>query len=164
MFIIGTGRVLALIPPTYLYSGIFKAKAQAFAFAIDTASIALAPNSPLFSDLSRFIIIWSILFWFKAFSPSKAGYISSLMFFTAFNTPFPPYLFSPSLNSTASNIPVDAPDGTMAHPVYISPGIPKAFTVTSASTVGFPLESMTSLPFTFTIFKYLYIKTSHCVK
>ena len=38
-------------------------------------------------------------------------------FSTALLTPFPKYLdLSPSLNSTASKLPVDAPDGTNATP------------------------------------------------
>ena len=42
-----------------------------------------------------------------------------LTFSTAFKTPFPKYLdLSPSLNSTASKLPVDAPDGTIATPLY----------------------------------------------
>jgi hypothetical protein len=42
---------------------------------------------------------------------------------------------SPSLNSTASKAPVEAPDGTIALPTE-----PLSNT-TSTSTVGFPLES-----------------------
>ena len=45
------------------------------------------------------------------------------------------YASPPSLNSTASCSPVDAPDGTAARPI-----IPFSVT-TSTSTVGFPLES-----------------------
>lgn len=53
------------------------------------------------------------------------------------------YLFlSPSLSSRASYIPVEAPDGTAA--------LNTPFEVTtSASTVGFPLESRISLARTF---------------
>ncbi len=55
---------------------------------------------------------------------------------TAFNTPFPLYRdLSPSLNSTASNWPVDAPEGTAA-----TPTVPSSRT-TSTSTVGNALES-----------------------
>ncbi len=43
--------------------------------------------------------------------------IKSFIFFTAFSTPFPKNLFvSLSLNSCASNFPVDAPEGTDARP------------------------------------------------
>ena len=59
---------------------------------------------------------------------------------TAFKVPLPKYLvLSPSLSSTASCTPVDAPEGTIALPT-----IPFSV-VTSTSTVGFPLESKTSL-------------------
>ena len=65
---------------------------------------------------------------------------------TAFKQPFPKYLdLSPSLNSTASLSPVDAPDGTAALPIA-----PQA-KYTSTSTVGFPLESSISLPTIFAI-------------
>ena len=45
------------------------------------------------------------------------------------------YESPPSLNSTASFSPVDAPDGTDALPKLLSS------VITSTSTVGFPLES-----------------------
>lgn len=62
---------------------------------------------------------------------------------TAFLTPFPKNLFlSLSLSSNASCCPVDAPEGTLALPN--EPSSHK----TSTSTVGFPLESKISLPFT----------------
>ena len=68
------------------------------------------------------------------------------MLLTALVTPLPPYLLlSPSLSSTASFSPVEAPDGTAARPK-----LPSART-TSASTVGFPRESRISRPTTFTI-------------
>jgi len=58
---------------------------------------------------------------------------------TAFRTPLPPYrVLSPSRNSKASRLPVDAPEGTQA----------KALTpddsVISTSTVGLPRESKIS--------------------
>ncbi len=59
---------------------------------------------------------------------------------TAVNTPFPKYLFlSPSLSSTASNAPVEAPEGTPALPY------PLLSVHTSTSIVGFALESNISL-------------------
>ena len=62
---------------------------------------------------------------------------------TAFKTPFPIYLdLSPSLNSTASRSPVEAPLGTAALPI-----IPLSIS-TSTSTVGLPRESKISLPLT----------------
>jgi len=139
-FIIGTGRTLELIPPRYLYKGMPKDSAAARATAMDTARIALAPSFPLFSVPSRSIIILSISTWSKALSPTISLDIISFMFSTALRVPFPLYLFlSPSLSSRASNLPVDAPDGTIAIP--LAPEV----STTSASTVGFPLESRTSL-------------------
>ena len=65
--------------------------------------------------------------------------ISPFTFPTAFKTPLPIKRdLSPSRNSIASRAPVDAPDGTMARPVT-----PFSKVIT-ASTVGFPRESMTS--------------------
>ena len=54
---------------------------------------------------------------------------------------------SPSLNSRASNTPVEAPEGAVPRPIVPSTRY------TSASTVGFPLESRISLPTTFSISK-----------
>src|SRR5689334_15117612 len=60
---------------------------------------------------------------------------------TAFDTPLPIQRFlSPSRSSIASFSPVDAPDGTAAR------AFAPLSSVTSASTVGFPRESMTCLP------------------
>src|SRR5438094_9136941 len=62
---------------------------------------------------------------------------------TAFRTPFPWNRFmSPSRNSKASWIPVDAPEGTVPRPLLPS------LVQTSTSIVGFPLESRTCLAFT----------------
>ncbi len=72
--------------------------------------------------------------------PSKAGAITFSTFFTAFVTPFPPNRFDLlSRSSSASRVPVEAPEGTIARPTA-----PQE-TITSASTVGLPLESRTSL-------------------
>src|SRR5262245_34295770 len=54
---------------------------------------------------------------------------------TACSTPLPPYFGPPSLSSTASNAPVDAPLGTAALLC-----VPSSST-TSTSTVGLPRES-----------------------
>src|SRR5882724_10352657 len=60
---------------------------------------------------------------------------------TALSTPLPEYRFaSPSRNSTASREPVEAPVGTAARPTT-----PEC-SITSASTVGLPRESMISRP------------------
>ena len=72
----------------------------------------------------------------------------SLTFCTAVKTPFPRNLsLSPSLNSTASYIPVDAPDGTAALPI-----VPSSKYI-STSTVGKHLESSICLATTSTISK-----------
>ena len=86
-------------------------------------------------------------------SPHKSvSKISFSMKEIDFKTPFPLYLLgSLSLSSTASNLPVEAPDGTIPRA-----DIPES-KKTSASTVGFPLESNTSYPFMFTIVFIIYI-------
>src|SRR5437870_4280560 len=71
----------------------------------------------------------------------------SFTFATALVTPRPrKRSFSPSRSSHASCSPVLAPLGTMAVPV------PPPASVTTASTVGLPRESMTWRPWTRTIF------------
>src|SRR5689334_10910262 len=85
--------------------------------------------------------------WSRGSLPFKAGAITFAMFSIALRTPLPRYRpASPSRSSTASCSPVEAPLGTAAHPTVPSES------VTSASTVGFPLESSTSLPCTLSIF------------
>src|SRR5215218_1716192 len=76
--------------------------------------------------------------WSAASKPRRRGASSSSTFWTARATPFPPHAdASPSRSSTASNAPVEAPDGTAARP-----NAPDSRT-TSTSTVGFPRESST---------------------
>src|ERR1700676_1874068 len=73
--------------------------------------------------------------------------ISLLALATALSTPLPRYFdLSPSRSSRASCSPVDAPEGTAARP-----SAPPS-RITSASTVGFPRESMICLPCTRAIF------------
>ena len=82
-----------------------------------------------------------MVIWSSALKPTSASAMDSLTFCTAFNTPFPRKRFaSPSRSSTASNSPVDAPDGTAARPNAPSSKM------TSTSTVGLPRESITSRP------------------
>ena len=146
IFIIGKGNSLAFTPPKYLYRGCPKASAAALATARETPKIAFAPSLPLLGVPSNSIINLSIATWFKASIPKRASLISVFTLFTAFKTPFPRYLdLSSSLSSTASWLPVEAPDGTAALPLA-----PHSNT-TSTSTVGFPLESKISLPITSTI-------------
>ena len=126
--------------------------AAARAVAIDTARIALAPRLDLSFVPSALIIAASTAYVSEASIPSIASLIVVLIFSTAFVTPFPRYLdLSPSLNSSASNSPVEAPLG--AHPLATVPSA----SVISASTVGFPLESSISLPYTSTISKYSFM-------
>ena len=84
--------------------------------------------------------------------PFSTCAIVVLIFSTALDTPLPPKRpLSPSRSSSASNSPVDAPLG--AAPLPMVPSVSQ----TSASTVGLPLESMISLPITFSISKYAII-------
>ena len=73
--------------------------------------------------------------------PISAGAMVSLTAATAFVTPLPRYRdLSPSRSSSASRLPVDAPDGAAARPITPDSKY------TSASTVGFPRESKISRP------------------
>ena len=77
--------------------------------------MALAPKFFLNGVPSNLSKRASNLFCCVASKPKTAGAITSLTFLTAFKTPLPKYLdLSPSLNSRASDSPVEAPDGTMA--------------------------------------------------
>ena len=151
-FIIGTGNVSAYSPPRNWNNSWSFDCAIACAQAIDVPSIAFAPNLPLFFVPSNSIRSLSISIneLYNITIPSSdsdviLSLISSLTLATAFCTPFPKYLdLSPSLNSTASNCPVDAPDGTFATPLH-------PFICASTITVGFPLESNISLACTFSI-------------
>ena len=117
MFIIGTGIVFALNPPRYWYKGISRAAAAAFATAIETPRIAFAPSLALFGVPSSSIMALSTATWSRAFIPIISSPITEFTFSTAVSTPFPLYLSPPSLSSTASKAPVDAPEGTAARPV-----------------------------------------------
>ena len=120
--------------------------AAALAAAIETARIALAPSLDLSLVPSASSIALSTAYISEASSPVTASLITVLIFPTALSTPFPRYLdLSPSRSSSASNSPVDAPLGAVPLPT-----VPSA-RYTSASTVGFPLESNISLPTTFSI-------------
>ena len=141
---------MAFIPPIYLYNSIPNDFAPALATASDTPSIAFAPRFDLFGVSSNFIISSSICLCEYTSIPIIFLAIFLFTFSTAFCTPFPIYLvLSPSRNSTASKLPVDAPDGTAAFAF-----IPFSNS-TSTCTVGFPLESNISIAFTFAIFPHL---------
>jgi hypothetical protein len=128
-----------------LYNGMLSANAPACAAANETAVKAFPPNFDLFCVPSSSIIALSIACWSETSMPTSLLPMMFRMLSTAFVTPLPEYLFPPSLSSCASNEPVDAPDGAIA--VIFLPLI-----VISASTVGFPLESSTSLAHTRSIF------------
>src|SRR5262249_54865820 len=108
------------------------------ATASEIPKIALAPSFPLSAVPSISIMSRSIIAWSRASLPRKRGARIRFTFSTALATPFPRKRLPPSLSSTASCSPVDAPDGTVARP-------PIPFlSWTSTSTVGCPLESRTS--------------------
>ena len=119
---------------------------------METPNIALAPSLALLSVPSISISFLSIFTCSYTFIPSISLAIFLFTFCTACNTPLPKYLsLLSSRNSTASKLPVEAPDGTIATPVK-----PPSVT-TSTCTVGFPLESNISIAFMFSIFKKSFI-------
>ena len=100
----------------------------------------------------------SALTWSVASKPISSGAMIVFTFSTALITPLPKKRFfalkplrkflsanAPSRNSSASETPVDAPDGTAARPSE-----PSASS-TSTSTVGLPRESMICLALISTI-------------
>src|SRR4051812_45771820 len=90
--------------------------AAAFAAARETPRIAFAPRRPLFGVPSSSTILRSSPAWSSASTPATAEAISPLTFATAVLTPLPAHAAPPSRSSTASNSPVEAPDGTAARP------------------------------------------------
>ena len=116
-----------------------EAAAMACAAAIETANVALAPNLDLLTVPSKSMSAWSSADWLSAMDPTSALEISPLTCPTACITSSPPNRSPPSLNSSASRVPLDAPAGAMALPIAPS------LSVTSASTVGRPRLSQTRL-------------------
>src|SRR5215211_2513794 len=106
--------------------------AAARAAASDTPRIAFAPRRALFGVPSSSSIARSRPCWSSASSPVTAAAISPFTFSTARRTPLPPQASPPSRSSTASNSPVEAPEGTAARP----PAPERS--ATSTSTVGLP--------------------------
>ena len=98
-------------------NGKFTSFADAFNTARDTPSVALAPKTDLFFVPSNSIIVVSINSCSLASIPISFSLIIVLTLFTAFSTPLPKNLSSLSRNSSASRIPVEAPDGTAALPI-----------------------------------------------
>ena len=99
---------------------------------------------------SNSIRVSSINSWLLESKPVRVLFIAPLIKSTLEATPLPPYLKeSLSLSSEASLEPVEAPEGTAALP--IEPDSKN----TSASKVGFPLESIISLAVIFLIFDFI---------
>ena len=143
-FIIGTGRVVPL--PMYLNKDFDLPMADALSAASDTPSMAFAPNLPLLCVPSSLIINSSMPFWSSTSWPFSALAISLFTWPTAFSTDLPKYFaLLPSLSSTASNEPVDAPLGTLAR--AMCPPATK-----STSTVGLPRLSNICLALMLSIF------------
>ena len=137
MFIVGTGIVVLL--PRCRNREIPFDCASAFATASETPTSAFAPRFALLSLPSSSIIFSSTARWSLNVPASRASRITLLILATAFCTPLPRYLaLSPSRSSTASRVPVEAPDGTPARP-----RLPSSRR-TSASIVGLPRESRIS--------------------
>ena len=85
--------------------------------AIETAKIAFAPRFVFPFVPSALIIAASMAYMSDASIPVRTSFIVPLILVTAFVTPFPRYLsLSPSLSSSASNSPVDAPEGAVPLP------------------------------------------------
>jgi hypothetical protein len=89
----------------------------------------------LFAVPSSSIIDLSSASWSAGSRPFTASASSPFTFATAFVTALPAHALPPSRSSTASNSPVEAPEGTAARPAAPD------FRSTSTSTVGFPRES-----------------------
>ena len=112
--------------------------AEALRLAIETAKIEFAPKTSLLSVPSALHKSESMVFWSRGSWPITKSLISLFIKLTAFITPLPWNLdLSWSLNSKASWLPVDAPEGTYASEELLSESF------TSAATVGFPRESNT---------------------
>ena len=88
--------------------------AASLATANETDNMALAPKLLLFSVPSIFIISSSIFDCSRTSKPSSFLLNISLTLDTAFVTCLPLKAFPPSLSSSASKTPVDAPEGTAA--------------------------------------------------
>ena len=101
--------------------------------------MALAPRRDLLGVPSRSISALSIFDCSNGSRFNTHSAISVSICSTARKTPRPEYLDgSPSLSSTASRLPVEAPEGTAVLPIEPSDK------TTTAFTVGLPRESITS--------------------
>src|SRR4029453_6953518 len=104
--------------------------------------MALAPNRLLVAVPSSATSALSRSAWSRASMPSISEAISPLTFSTALRTPLPPYRLPPSRSSSASRLPVEAPEGTAARP-QAPPSSQH-----STSSVGLPRESRISRAWT----------------
>ncbi len=86
----GTGSVQAATPPRYWKRSSPADAAAAFATAIETPRIALAPRCSFDGVPSFSIILWSMPRWKRASSPLDSGARTCLRFRTAWSTPLPP--------------------------------------------------------------------------
>ena len=136
----GIGSSVALAPPRYSNNGTPQHAAMAWAAAIDTASVALAPSRARPSLPSSAISRWSSAAWSSALVPCNTRAISPFKWPTACCTSSPPKRTPPSRSSSASRLPLDTPAGAMAVPNEPS------CSLTSASTVGRPRLSQTRRP------------------
>ena len=101
--------------PKFLNNDFLFDKAEHFEFARETARIALAPKFFLFSLPSISNRTLSIFFWSSDSNPFNLLEIFLLIFSTAIFTLLPKNLSCIwSLNSCASNAPVEAPEGEIA--------------------------------------------------
>ncbi len=103
-----------------LKSGMSLKLAEALPKAIEMPKIALAPSLRLFLVPSSSIKKQSNSDCVEKVFPMILSANIVFTFLTAFKTPLPKNLLgSPSLNSTASCSPVEAPEGTIALPFQI---------------------------------------------
>ena len=143
MFNIGAGRETGAPPAKYRYRGRPALAALAWANAMDAPTMAFAPRRDLPGVPSSSIRARSTAACSPASLPIRTAVISPRTFSTARRTPSPPKRdWSPSRSSSASAVPLLAPEGTSARPTA-----PSEVRI-STSTVGLPRESRTSLAFT----------------
>ena len=136
----GTGsRAVTACGVSQSHSGRPEPAAKARAQAIDTPVIALAPSRDLPGVPSREMSASSSCSRSSQSAERRRSAISPWTDSAAARTPRPPYRpGSPSRRSTASPLPVEAPDGTPARPLVPSEK------VTATCSVGRPRESRIS--------------------
>src|SRR3989344_1537941 len=106
------GKAKPYFCEVYSNVGISEQVAPSSKQACETERMALAPSLDLLMVPSRFSNIWSISFCLRGSCPIRYLLIIWFTLAQAFSTPSPSNrLGSPSLNSKASNRPVEAPLG-----------------------------------------------------